>query len=500
MSVKLLRRIVQLCVLAAFIWLFLATRWQPGEVAPAHPFFLRLDPLSMLVTALSPAHTLLPFFLPALILLALTVLFGRFFCGWICPLGTVIDICETLIWRRRKALRAHASVPWLKYCILAAVLVAALAGTQLAWLLDPIPLLTRTAATVFYPVGHLVYNAAITAGRPLLRAMGVRLYPSSVHEYSLSLAVAAMFALVVGLSYLSRRYWCRTVCPLGALLGLVGRWGLWRRWVTGCVECMRCTAECKMGAIPRDNPAHTRSAECILCYDCITCPQPGIVHIGLARRTEGHVTATGATRRQFLGAAGLGLAYSAAAATGVSRRPLRDDLIRPPGAIKRTPDGRIQRLTEEEFRALCVRCGNCMKVCVTGGLQPALWEAGWDGVYTPVLVPRIGPCEQNCTACGMVCPTGALKPFTVEEKAHIQLGRAHIDRSKCLSWRPGNLYKLCLVCYEHCPWGAIEIIIDNGQKRPVVNEEKCVGCGVCEFRCPVTPEKAIRVQRKGPFR
>jgi len=500
MSAKTIRRLVQLVVLVGFVLLLAATKWQPGGGTPAQPFLLRLDALSMLMAALSPAHRFLPYFLPALIVVALTVALGRFFCGWICPLGTTIDIAETLLWRRRPPGRARANRPRLKYYLLAASLVAALFGTQVGWLLAPLPLITRTFATVLFPLGQVVYNFAVLTGRPLLRAVGLRPYPTAVHEFSLSLAAVGLFAVVLGLSYFSRRYWCRTVCPLGALLGLLGRWGLWRRWVTDCVHCMRCTRECKMGAIPQENPGQTRSAECILCYDCITCPTPGIVHLGLAARSEGHVTATGASRRGFLSAAGLGLLYGATAATGASRRPLRDDLIRPPGALKRGPGGRIVQLTEEEFRAACVRCGNCMKVCVTGGLQPALWEAGLDGVYTPVLVPTIGHCEQNCNACGEVCPSGALQHFEVAEKERIQIGRAHVYSSLCLSWQMGDTYKLCLVCDEQCPWDAVQMIEDGGRKRPVVDEEKCVGCGQCENKCPVTPERAIRVQRKGPMR
>ncbi|MCD6352335.1 MAG: 4Fe-4S binding protein [Armatimonadetes bacterium] len=500
MRVKWLRRFVQLATLVLFVVLLLGTRWRPGGAHPAHPLLLRVDPLSMLLTALSPAHRFLPFFLPALILLVLTVVFGRFFCGWLCPLGTTIDIAETLFWRRRPPQREAANRPALKYYVLAASLVAALFGTQIAWLADPIPLLTRTATTVFLPIGHVVYNFLVISGRPVLRALHVRAYPSAVHEFSLNLAVAAFFAVVIGLSYFSRRFWCRSVCPLGALFALLARWGLWRRWVTGCVECKACLRNCKMGAIPADNPSDTRAGECILCYDCITCPRPGIVHMGLAARTPGHLTSTGTDRRAFLASAGLGLAYGATAATGLTRRPLRDDLLRPPGAIKRGPGGIIRQLTEEEFRAACVRCGNCMKACVTGGLQPAVLQAGLEGLYTPVLVPTVGYCEQNCNACGDVCPSGALQHFDVAEKAHIQIGRAWVDRSRCLSWRPGDLYKLCLICDEHCPWDAIEVIVDQGQKRPVVNEDKCVGCGQCENRCPVTPERAIKVQRKGPQR
>ena len=498
MRIRALRRIVQLLFLAAFLWLLSATHWKPG-VEPAKPWFLRLDPLAMVVTAVSPARRFLPFFLPALALLLLTVLFGRFFCGWVCPLGTVIDICDVVVWRRRSR-RPDANMPWLKFLVLAAVVVAAVFGSQIAWLADPIPLLTRTTATVFFPIGQEIYNWAVTVGRPLLRAVHVRAYPQPVHTYAMNVALAAWFGSILALGYFSRRYWCRSLCPLGALLGLLARWGIWRRQVEGCLECKRCVEECKMGAIPEAEPSRTLTAECTLCYDCLVCPRPEISSIRLTASMAGHVHTTGTTRREFIAAAGLGLAYGAVAATSVARRPLNDRLIRPPGAIKRLPDGTIRLLSEEEFRAACIRCGNCMKVCVTGGLQPAVVEAGWDGFYTPILVPTIGWCEQNCNACGDVCPSGALQPFAPEEKMKAPIGRAHVDRSQCLSWRLGRLYKLCLVCVEHCPYGAIDVLVDQGQKRPIVNEEKCVGCGLCENKCPVTPEKAIKVQRKGPQR
>lgn len=500
MRIKLLRQIVQIAVLASFVWLLVHTRWDPRTAQPAPPFFLRMDPLSMLTTALSPASRFLPYFLPALVLLVLTAVFGRFFCGWICPLGTTLDVWERLTARARAKAQRTVNAPGLKYYVLAAVLVAAVFGTQIAWLFDPIPLLTRTAATVFYPLGQEAYNIAVTSAGGALRAAGLRLYPVEAHHFVLNVPVAIVFAALLGLSLLTRRYWCRTFCPLGALLGLVGRWGLWRRYTTGCVTCKRCVGECKMGAIPDDKPAATRSAECILCYDCLVCPKPGIASIGLSARREGHLATTDTVRRSFVLSALGGLAYGAVASTGASRRPLSDRLIRPPGAIKRTAPRRIERLTEAEFRAACVRCGNCMKVCPTGGLQPAVFEAGWDGFYTPVLVPVLGWCEENCNACGQVCPSGALIPFDVREKRHIKLGRAHIDQSKCLAWRRGDLYKECLVCKECCPYGAVWLLEIDGRMRPAVNEQRCVGCGQCENKCPVTPERAIRVQRKGPQR
>jgi NAD-dependent dihydropyrimidine dehydrogenase PreA subunit len=123
-------------------------------------------------------------------------------------------------------------------------------------------------------------------------------------------------------------------------------------------------------------------------------------------------------------------------------------------------------------------------------------EAGWDGVFTPVLKPKVGWCERNCTACGDVCPTGALRPFLIEEKPKILIGLADISPATCLAWQRGPYYKLCLVCDEQCSYDAVKWIEEGGVKRPVVEADVCTGCGICEAKCPVQPEAAITVSRR----
>jgi ferredoxin-type protein NapF len=189
------------------------------------------------------------------------------------------------------------------------------------------------------------------------------------------------------------------------------------------------------------------------------------------------------SRRYVLGSLGFGFV----SALMIKANPLQTEsglknnrLIRPPGA-----------LPEERFVSVCSGCGECLKVCPNNALQSTLLEAGLAGLYTPRLVPRIGYCEEFCNFCGRVCPTEAIRPLPIEEKRLIQMGVAHIDKTRCIAW---DTEKICLVCNEQCSYHAI---VGDDKKRPIVKEEKCTGCGICENKCPVDGESAIIVYSFG---
>ena len=494
MAWKWIRRVVQLLCLGLFVYLLALAAYDPRAGWPPE-LFLQLDPLAALSTAVSGYAIHRGLYFMALGLLTATFVLGRFFCGWICPLGTCIDVADWLLLRKRKRRREAANRPVLKYYLLIAGLAAAVLGVQWVWFLDPIPLVTRSFALVLYPLLSAGVNTVLVPGRRYALAAGLSADPWQEAQFQLALVAAAIFIGVLALSVLSRRYWCRTICPLGALLAFVGRFGLLKRKVRdNCLRCHLCLRDCKMGAIPADEPQVTRLPECILCFDCIVCKQQGIASIGLHWRRAGARPGTDAERRRALQAAGWGLTYGVLGRVALGRREHHPKLIRPPGAIVRR-NGTPEPMSEEQFRATCVRCAECMKACPTNGLQPALVEGGFDAVFTPILVPRIGYCEQKCNACGRVCPTGALKAFNWEEKPGIKLGLATIDRNKCLQWRAPGRYLLCGVCYEHCVYEGVVGEQLEGELRPVVNPDKCIGCGQCERVCPVQPEAAITVSR-----
>jgi MauM/NapG family ferredoxin protein len=172
-------------------------------------------------------------------------------------------------------------------------------------------------------------------------------------------------------------------------------------------------------------------------------------------------------------------------------------LIRPPGAVP-----------EREFLSRCIKCGECMKVCPAGALQPTVLLAGLEGIWSPVLVPRIGYCEYECNLCGQACPTGAIEYVPLTKKKELKIGIALVDRDRCLPWAQA---RECIVCEEHCPtptkaiWlKEVEVPTMEGGtitvKQPHVDYDLCIGCGICEKRCPVRDLPAIRVTSAGESR
>ena len=492
-----LRRSVQLSCLLGFLWLFLQTEYRGDDELP-YPVSLlfRLDPLAALADLLAPGpfHWLILW--PALLLLGLTAVFGRFFCGWICPLGTTLDGCGKLLGRGA----GNLSRSWrrIKYLLLFGMTSAALFGVQLLGLFDPLAIFLRSLTLSLYPAYNLLMNGLFDFTYqhhiPLVSPAVNALYPFWRDNlmaffqpvYSLGLFTLLVFLLIIFLEKIERRFWCKNLCPLGALLGLCSSRSPLQRSPDGlCDDCQLCSSECRMDAVGAQGQ---HPGECIECLDCTGyCPQER-VRFSLSG-PDAKQTQIDLSRRDLV----ISLAAGALIAPTVHIAPqsyrLNPYLLRPPGAV-----------TEKDFLSRCIRCGECMKVCIGQALHPALFEAGATGLWTPLLVPRIGYCEYNCTLCGQVCPTGAIKRLPAEEKRKIVVGIAVFDKDRCL---PFARAEECLVCEEHCPTGEKAIVFDLKEvlvssevrvvKMPRLVRDRCIGCGICETRCPVQGASAIRV-------
>ncbi len=542
--VRWARRAVQAGAFLLFVVLLFATQLRVDPPGLADLFF-RFDPLTSFGAMLA-ARTWIPHLSLALVTLAFTLLLGRVWCGWICPLGTLLGWLRFPSGRRLAA-RVPPTLRGVKYLLLGMIAVMAAFGGLALLVLDPITLLTRSAATSLLPAldwllltferavqGWGQGDAAVSWLRDTLD--GAILPPSQPH-YEQAIALVLLLLAVVLLNLLADRFWCRYLCPLGALLGLVARVQVLRPVVgDGCTACGACTRSCRLGAIeevsaerepaPRgragqagasadgrpagaERSADRRTAgagarvltsECTMCLDCLAaCPAPDAMRVGSVRATT-RGTSYDPGRREFVTASALGvgaiLGLGGALLLGdaAASAATRPRLIRPPGAQD-----------EAAFLARCLRCGECILVCPTAGLQPALGQGGLEAVWTPVLTPRLGHCDYACAACGGVCPSAAIPELDLATKRAQVLGVAEIDEARCLPWALGTP---CSVCEEMCPVPEKAIVLSEPRlithpdgtqdyvSRPAVVRRRCIGCGICENKCPVEGAAAIVVRRR----
>jgi MauM/NapG family ferredoxin protein len=484
-----------------FLGLFLSARDPLQKLVPPD-LLLRLDPVAGLVATLS-ARVLVAAFWPALLVLGLTVALGRSFCGWICPLGSCLDGWDHLL----PSGKQRGDRRW-KYLIFLCLIPLALFSIQASWLLDPLVIFTRSLALVIYPLTvwgiNSLVNAAFNwrltdrAALGLSDALQGWLLPAAPVQTALLFTTLIIFAGILLLDQFGRRYWCRNLCPLGAFLGFIARFSPFGRGVSSeCTSCTICAEDCRMDAI-ENNFIRTRRGECILCMECSqNCPTEATTYNW--HQQKGGQEALNLGRRQLLGSLGTAVIIGGAWRSGLQNRTTQGYLIRPPGS-----------LPEDQFLDLCLRCGECVKACSSTGrcLQPADLTTGWERLWTPAARMREGYCEYSCTLCGQVCPSGAIKPLLEIAKKTTVIGLAYINRSRCIPWERGED---CIVCEEHCPVSKKAVIfrrgevelpggIKTGVKLPYVDRELCLGCGICETKCPVQGEAAIRITNEGEQR
>jgi ferredoxin len=467
---------VQLVSLALFVVLSVAAPLI-GLSHSASQMFSRLDPL-VGASVVIASRVWAGYALLGLITLAAAVVLGRAWCGWVCPLGTILDIVPA---RSRK--RSSTLPGWLrygKYATFGAIIVSAAFGTTSLMVLDPITIVLRPLQEYVMPrLGTDAMGQAVGA------------YLSTEALGALAVLSILPLVLVVGLNAVAKRFWCSSLCPLGGMLALVSRLAVVRRGVDGdaCTSCGACAKECPTRAIDPEEAFASSSSECITCLHCTDrCPTRAIAF-------RPHAPAPLALphdpdRREglaLLGATGASLA----AVLVLPDVAAGQEVLRPPSTDE-------QRLTE-----LCVRCGACYSACPTGALRPSTAALTPSGLWTPMLDERPDHCTMHCNLCAEVCPTDALHTPTREEARELGLGAAAVvDRERCVGWRKGEQ---CMECQRSCPiLGAItstrETAIWHGMERtasvPYVNTDLCVACDVCAEACPVMPA-AIEVKRWG---
>ena len=537
-SVRNLRRLSQVLFFGIFFWLVLKTTFEvdfsPAEVSEIklpYPVSIALefDPLAGLMTLLA-SGTLYKGLLWSLVILIPTIFIGRFFCGWVCPLGSLNNWISEIKSERRSyrgkgkmEANRYRKYQRIKYYVLFFCLGASFLGSLQAGLLDPLPLLARSIGTFLLPTLHTASLAVVSWARatdigyltPAVQLvydlMAGVLLPFRQAYFHAVISIGVFFVLILLLNRLFTRFWCRAICPLGAMLGIFSRFAIFglKKDESSCDHCNLCLESCQ-GADNPDIGSRWRQPECHLCLNCqAACPQGSLSFKffpdqAVTKKNPAGTSKVDASRRKVLTSVIGGLAVVPLFRSGDAFEVNRSELlIRPPGS-----------LPEDEFIGRCIRCGQCMRVCPNNALHPTLLESGLEGVWTPYLIARIGYCEPTCTLCGQVCPTGAIRELTLKQKVGDKetapdcIGTAFIDRGRCLPWAMATP---CIVCEEWCPTSPKAVYLreetaynSRGEevkvKLPYVDAALCTGCGACEFACPVHDKRAIYITSVGESR
>ncbi len=463
-------------------------------------------------------------------LLLLTLLFGRIYCSVICPLGVMQDIISWIHGKTKKKnlyrFKYRKPLTVLRYGVLAAFIAAmALGVTSIAALIAPYSAYGRIATELFAPIYRGCNNLFAMIAEHF---DSYAFYTTEVWVKSgVTLAVAAVtFALLAFLSWKWGRIWCNSICPVGSLLGLVSRFSLFAPVIdtAKCRNCGLCGKRCKSSCIDVKSHRVDRS-RCVVCLDCISVCRDGAIQYRF--RFGENVIRSGepenGTRREFLKTTALAAGTLAAVEMA---RPLEAaaQQMKVDGGLITLPEKKAPKRETplkpagsgslKHFSDHCIACQLCVSACPNQVLRPSL---KLETLMQPEMSYEKGYCRPECTECSSVCPAGAIVPVSREEKSSIQIGHAVVDYSLCVADAEGVK---CGNCARHCPAGAIRMVRKDaaGQNTmhkdaaggnrsagdaaagrdsvriPSVNEERCIGCGACEYNCPAAPLSAIRVE------
>lgn len=426
--------------------------------------------------------------------LGLTLLLGRVYCAMLCPLGVLMDFSAWLAKRtgKRRKLPYRPGRNWLRVLGVLVCATGLLAGTALPLaFLDPYSVFGKITAATLRP--FLGWTNHLIAATGVIQPVDV----SPVAWVSTGIALGLLGLLLVSAIYRGR-LWCNTVCPVGAVLGFLSKHALFRLKIddAACVGCSMCERVCPAQCIDFKNHQIDHS-RCVMCMDCVTsCKRSGI-SLSLAkpwiavkphdRLDESALRPSSESkgRRLFLASA-LTIPAVALAAGGNSRhRPgelsqRNKRAVLPPGAKSLA-----------HFQSHCTACHLCVANCPDQVLRPAITQHGLAGFLQPYQDFTVAFCSYNCSNCSQICPTGAIQTITVEERRLVRTGNAEFFQDRCIVKTKGTS---CGACSEHCPTQAVHMVPwKDGLTIPEVDPDLCIGCGGCEFICPVRPDKAIIV-------
>lgn len=427
-------------------------------------------------------------------LVALTLIFGRVYCSVICPLGVLQDLFGWMGKKQKKNRYSYSLAKnWLRYGVLVLFIAALVAGVgSFVALLAPYSSFGRIASNLFAPLYGWGNNLLAYFAE---RMDSYAFYETEVWIASLPTFIIAVVTLVVliVLAWRGGRTYCNTICPVGTVLGVLSRFS-WLAPVIDtekCNACGLCARNCKASCIDSKNHKIDYS-RCVACMDCIEKCNKGAISYRPRKKEAKAAPVVDESRRSALTATAILASTSLLKAQEKKRDgglAVIEDKVVPERKTRLVPPG---ALSIKNFEQHCTACQLCVSVCPNDVLRPS---TGLLTLMQPEMGYENGYCRPECTKCSDVCPAGAIKPITREEKSSRQIGHAVWIKKNCIMHED----KVdCGKCQDACPTGAIQIVVNescpNKCKNVVVNTERCIGCGACEHLCPVRPLSAIYVE------